>query len=42
MPQILDPQTIADYDRDGAVVIRGAFASHWIELLAGGVERNLR
>ena len=42
MPQILDPQTIADYDRDGAVVIRGAFAPHWIELLAGGVERNLR
>ena len=42
MSQILDPQTIADYDRDGAVVIRGAFAPHWIELLAGGVERNLR
>ena len=42
MSQILDAQTIADYDRDGAVVIRGAFASHWVELLAAGVERNLR
>ena len=38
MPQILDPQIIADYDRDGAVVIRGAFAPHWVELLAAGVE----
>ncbi|MFO0404653.1 MAG: phytanoyl-CoA dioxygenase family protein, partial [Alphaproteobacteria bacterium] len=42
MPQILDPQIIADYDRNGAVVIRGAFAPHWVELLAAGVERNLQ
>ncbi len=42
MPQILDPQIIADYDRDGAVAIRGALAPHWVELLAAGVERNLR
>jgi len=30
MSQILDAQTIADYDRDGAVVIRKAFAPHWV------------
>jgi len=42
MPQILDPQIIADFNRDGAVVIRGAFAPHLVELLSAGVERNLR
>ena len=41
MSQSVCATTIADYDRDGAVVIRQAFAPHWVELLAAGVERNL-
>jgi hypothetical protein len=41
-PRIVDAETIAAYDRDGAAVVRGAFAPHWVALLAAGVERNVR
>ncbi|MEY2964658.1 MAG: hypothetical protein RLZZ228_471, partial [Actinomycetota bacterium] len=37
----VDPQTIADYARDGAVVIRGAFTPEQVELVRAGVARNL-
>jgi ectoine hydroxylase-related dioxygenase (phytanoyl-CoA dioxygenase family) len=32
---------IAAYARDGAVCLRGAFATAWLDLLAAGVERNM-
>lgn len=35
-------QQIAAYERDGVVCLRGAFSHAWLELLAAGVERNLR
>ena len=40
-PWRVDEATIADYRRDGAVVIRGAFTD-WIETIAAGIERNMR
>ncbi len=36
----VDPDTVTDFQRDGAVVLRGVFAE-WIDLLAAGIERNL-
>jgi ectoine hydroxylase-related dioxygenase (phytanoyl-CoA dioxygenase family) len=36
----LDPQQITDYQRDGAVALRGVFTD-WVETLARGVERNM-
>ena len=33
---------IRSYERDGAVIVRGAFPARWIELLRRGVEFNLR
>lgn len=30
-----------DFDRDGAVCVRGAFAPDWLELLGRGIEANL-
>jgi hypothetical protein len=42
MAEPVDDATIADYAWDGAAVVRGAFAPHWVALLAAGVERNLR
>jgi ectoine hydroxylase-related dioxygenase (phytanoyl-CoA dioxygenase family) len=35
-------EQIAAYERDGAVCLRQVFAPEWLELLACGVERNLR
>lgn len=37
---ITDAQ-IADFQRDGAVVVRGAFTD-WLDLMADGIERNMR
>ena len=37
---MLDPQQITDYQRDGAVALRGVFTD-WVETLARGVERNM-
>ncbi|MGE0714673.1 MAG: phytanoyl-CoA dioxygenase, partial [Alphaproteobacteria bacterium] len=33
---------IADYRADGAVCLRGVLAPEWLNLLAAGVDRNLR
>jgi ectoine hydroxylase-related dioxygenase (phytanoyl-CoA dioxygenase family) len=30
-----------DFERDGAVCVRGAFSRHWLDILAGGMEENL-
>ena len=35
------PETIAAYQRDGVVMLRGLLAPRWLDLLAAGVERNL-
>ena len=37
----VDPQAVADYARDGAVVIRGCFTPEQVELVREGVARNL-
>jgi len=37
---VLSPDTIADFRRDGACVLRGLF-SPWVEILRAGVARNL-
>jgi ectoine hydroxylase-related dioxygenase (phytanoyl-CoA dioxygenase family) len=37
----LSPALIADFRRDGAVCVRGAFSSDEIALVAAGIERNL-
>ncbi|ESY92501.1 MULTISPECIES: phytanoyl-CoA dioxygenase family protein [unclassified Mesorhizobium] len=39
--EIIDARTIADYQRDGAVCIRGAFKG-WVDAIAAGIERNMR
>ena len=39
MPPLLDPQTVAAFGSDGAVVLRGFFRD-WVEKLAAGVARN--
>lgn len=36
----IDDRTLADFDRDGAVVLRGAIDEPWLDLLAQGVEYN--
>ena len=41
MPYV-DPQTVADYARDGAVVIRGAFTPEQVELVRAGVAATSR
>lgn len=40
-PFRVDEATIAAYQRDGAVCLRGAFTD-WIETIAAGIERNMR
>ncbi|RWL44793.1 MAG: phytanoyl-CoA dioxygenase [Mesorhizobium sp.] len=37
----IDAATIADYQRDGAVCIRGAFKD-WVDVIAAGIERNIQ
>jgi ectoine hydroxylase-related dioxygenase (phytanoyl-CoA dioxygenase family) len=37
----LSPALIADYRRDGAVCVRGAFSADDVALVAAGIERNL-
>jgi ectoine hydroxylase-related dioxygenase (phytanoyl-CoA dioxygenase family) len=39
--QTIDAKTIADYQRDGAVCIRGAFKG-WVDTIAAGIERNMQ
>ena len=38
---MIDADTIADYQRDGAVCIRGAFKG-WVDTIAAGIERNMQ
>lgn len=38
----LDEKDIAAFHEDGVVCLRGVFAPRWIELVARGIERNLR
>lgn len=38
----LTEQQIADYQRDGAICLRGVFEARWLESLAIGVEKNFR
>lgn len=40
-PTLVPDRIVADFRRDGAVVLRGVFAGGWIETLARGIERNL-
>ena len=37
----LAPELIADYRRDGAVCVRGAFSADEVGLVEAGIERNL-
>ncbi len=37
----MDQATINDFERDGAVVLRGVLNRHWLETLERGIERNL-
>jgi len=37
----IDTQAITDYQRDGAVCIRGAFKG-WVDTIAAGIERNMQ
>ena len=41
MTFIVDDATIAAYQRDGAVVVRGAFSADQIALVAAGIDANL-
>ena len=38
----VDQQAVDDYRADGAVVVRGLFTADEVELVAAGIERNLR
>jgi hypothetical protein len=37
----IDAETIEDYQRDGAVCIRGALKD-WVDTIAAGIERNIQ
>jgi ectoine hydroxylase-related dioxygenase (phytanoyl-CoA dioxygenase family) len=37
----VDAETISNFQRDGAVCIRGVF-KNWVEMIAAGIERNMR
>jgi ectoine hydroxylase-related dioxygenase (phytanoyl-CoA dioxygenase family) len=39
---VLSEAAIADYRRDGAVCVRGAFSAAEVDLVAAGIERNLQ
>ena len=37
------PETlVTEYERDGAVILRGVVPMHWIERLRAGVDENMR
>ncbi|WP_089721524.1 phytanoyl-CoA dioxygenase family protein [Candidatus Entotheonella palauensis] len=38
---MISEDTVVQYERDGAVCVRGLFSQAWLELLAAGLERNL-
>ena len=39
--QHIDAAAIADYQRDGAVCVRGVFKD-WVDTIAAGIERNMQ
>jgi ectoine hydroxylase-related dioxygenase (phytanoyl-CoA dioxygenase family) len=39
---LVSPEERAVFARDGVVCLRGAFALRWLEVLAEGIERNMR
>ena len=39
---MITPHLVKQFQRDGAVVVRQAFSPHWLQVMADGVERNLR
>jgi len=39
---VVVPDIVAQYQTDGAVVLRNVIDGHWLEVLADGVERNLK
>ena len=39
---MITPHLVKQFQRDGAVVIRQAFNSHWLRVMSDGVERNLQ
>lgn len=41
MNHAVSERAIADFQRDGAVCLRGVFAD-WVDVIAAGIERNLR
>ena len=41
LQELLDPETLAAFRRDGAVCLRGAFRG-WVDIIAAGIERNMR
>jgi ectoine hydroxylase-related dioxygenase (phytanoyl-CoA dioxygenase family) len=38
---VIDESAIQALDRDGAICLRGAFATNWVDLAAEGIRRNL-
>ena len=42
MKPLVTEEQIARYHNDGVVLIRNLFDSHWLEVLANGIEENLR
>lgn len=37
----IDPQTVREFEANGAVALRGLVSARWLEVLARGVEKNL-
>ena len=42
MTPLVTSEQISRYQRDGVVLIRNLFDAHWLEVLAQGIEENLR
>jgi ectoine hydroxylase-related dioxygenase (phytanoyl-CoA dioxygenase family) len=38
---VIAKEDIEQFDRDGAVCVRGAFSEEWLEVLGAGIEQNL-
>jgi hypothetical protein len=37
----ITPELVKRFNEDGAVVLRGVFSAHWVELVQRGIQRNL-
>jgi hypothetical protein len=38
---IVTPELVKRFNEDGAVVLRGVFSAHWVQLVLQGIQRNL-